>query len=629
MPSNEGRGYVLRRILRRAVRYGLQTLQASPGFFAQLVPVVIEQFGDAYPELVDKQSLVLKTIQEEEESFSSLLKRGVVYFNSMLEDARLRSKNSNSKPMISGKEAFFLYDSLGFPIDLTQLMAQEKDILVDMEGFHQSLEEQRNRSRLALKKKNLEGRENLSLNVDQVAELNRRGIMKTDTSLRYQNFSDQPVSAQIKAIFTKSGFVSNLCSKDYGNETFGIILDRSPFYYESGGQVSDTGSLLLNDGGQMVEVLDVQSYGGYVFHLCSFPDDFYDHSNATSPMSLNASSLEENRAVHPQVDYLRRKKIVPNHTMTHMLNWVLKHITGASIEQRGSLVNDEKLRFDFTYASSLSYETLEKIEKEMIACIERDIKIDCQVVPLESASKISGIQAVFGEVYPDPVRVVSMGPSIANILNDPSHEEWKNYSLEFCGGCHLNRTSEAQSFVIVEEGSIAKGIRRISALTGQAAVEMKENSNLWEKKFRDILASSKVNESSSKSILPLFDLEDDLVSFRETLDHHSTEIGHLTRLRLRNQVDSTLRDLLSRRHSRLQSNFQVKLAEFSTLVSQSESGSSLILVIPEMGMDGKMMKKSLESIKKVCHFLLVLRSMFYVLCFVFCVLCLVSCVLFP
>ena len=253
LPSNEGRGYVLRRILRRAVRYGMQTLGAKPGFFSQLVPIVAKELGGAFPELIDKNAAVMAVVAEEEKAFSSLLERGVKYFGEM----QLEIKGQGGL-VIPGDRAFFLYDTLGFPIDLTEIMANEQGMTVDVQAFQTAMKEQKDRSRIATRAKRLQGRTALTFGAEQTSYLSKdMKILPTDDSHKYS--SDVEIQTELKAIFTDNGFVSTVTEDS--TSTVGIVLEASPFYAEAGGQVPDTGYLrvTLADGRILdLDVLDVQ-----------------------------------------------------------------------------------------------------------------------------------------------------------------------------------------------------------------------------------------------------------------------------------------------------------------------------------------------------------------------------------
>ena len=440
VPNNEGRGYVLRRILRRAVRYGQQMLSCPPGFLASLVPTVVQTFGHVYPELVQAQSKISEIIQEEEESFRTMLERGIQYFDDLQQELQ-----AQGQAKIPGDRAFYLYDTLGFPLDLTQLMAVEAGFTVDATGFQQAMQEQRERSRQAQKASRSSAYgavPDLELIAEQTAWLAKQGIAPTDDSYKYQ--WDIDLSATVMAIYGEDGFLNNNKENDEAKvgDLVGLILDQSPFYAEAGGQVADIGTIdLLDSNGSKrgsFTVTDVQVYAGYVLHKGV----------------VEEGSISVGQAVRCKVDYDRRRLIAPNHSMTHVLNAALRKIAGEDVDQRGSLCNEEKLRFDFSYKQAMSSEQLKSVEEFCQATVRSSQRVTSQVMPLNDATAINGVRAVFGEVYPDPVRVIRIGEDI---------------SIEFCGGTHLDNTAQAEAFVLVEESAVAKGIRRITAVTKDAA----------------------------------------------------------------------------------------------------------------------------------------------------------------
>lgn len=438
VPDNEGRGYVLRRILRRATRYGQQILKCEPGFFAKLVPVVVETYGDAYPELKQNQANIIEIVKEEEEAFSTMLDRGIKYFEEEINDSKSK--------IVSGGQAFFLYDTLGFPIDLTELMAEEAGMSVDMKGFEGEMEGQKKRSRDArLASKGLAG-ERLEFIAEQTAWLADEGIAVTDDSAKY--LWDEGLESSVRAIFTADGFLKEGDAAEAGN-TVGLVLDKSSFYAEAGGQDADIGTISF-DGGEVV-VNDVQVYGGYILH-----------SGVISEGTLSVGD-----SVTCQVEYDRRRDIAPNHSMTHVLNAALREVLGDGCDQRGSQCNDEKLRFDFSHKKAMTPAQLRDTETYVKEIIGRSLPVSAEVMPLDDAKAIPGVRAMFGEVYPDPVRVVKVGDDC---------------SVEFCGGTHISNTAEAEAFVLTEETAVAKGIRRITALTREAAVRaIEEGSKLTDK----------------------------------------------------------------------------------------------------------------------------------------------------
>lgn len=430
VPNNEGRGYVLRRILRRAARYGQQILRCEPGFFAKLVPVVVDTFGEAYPELKEQQDTILEIIIEEEKAFATMLDRGIKYFTEMEDELK-----QDGKKEVPGDKAFFLYDTLGFPIDLTEQMAEEAGLIVDVNAFESDLEAQKQRSRDARKAAKAGGAERFELIAEQTAWLADNGVEATIDDAKYE--WDVDTDATVKAIFGADGFVTD-GSPIKAGQSVGLVLDKSSFYAEAGGQEADLGVITV-DGGSFT-VTDVQVYGGFILH-----------SGVVEEGEIAVGS-----SVKCQVDYDRRRDVAPNHSMTHVLNAALRNVLGDGVEQRGSLCNEEKLRFDFSHKKAMSAKQLRATEEYCKKVIAEEQEVSANVLPLDDAKAISGVRAVFGEVYPDPVRVVSVGDDT---------------SIEFCGGTHVSNTAEAEAFALVEETAVAKGIRRISAVTKGAAKE--------------------------------------------------------------------------------------------------------------------------------------------------------------
>lgn len=465
VPSNEGRGYVLRRILRRAVRYGQQMLGAKPGFFASLIQVVVNTFGEAFPELKAKSTFVQEVIADEEDSFGRTLANGIKTFNKFAATAKTENRTT-----IQGSEAFFLYDSMGFPLDLTQIMASEANMVVDVDGFQKCMAEQKARARAAGKfgKAN----EKLVLEAEETSFLAKKGIVPTEDSAKYATHA-APV-ATVQAIYTLKGFIGD---EEYAKAaegetvtTYGIVMDTTSFYAESGGQVSDTGVLTVVTGdvnsesaatnGISFGVDDVQVFGGFVLHI----------GTVRSEDSASAPGLKVGDKVRCSVDYERRGFVAPNHTMTHVLNFALREVIGDGADQKGSVVQADKLRFDFASTKGLTPDQIEQVENIVNAQIDKALPVQIEVIPLAKARSLATLRAVFGEAYPDPVRVVAVGPqTIPQLLADPENADWMNLSVELCGGTHLKNTSQAGKFAIIEEGSIAKGIRRIIGVTRDAA----------------------------------------------------------------------------------------------------------------------------------------------------------------
>jgi alanyl-tRNA synthetase len=505
-PSNEGRGYVLRRILRRAVRFGRQQLGLHEPFMHKLVPVVIESMSGAFPELKRNPRRVIELIEEEEVSFGKTLDRGIALFEdavrSTIGDAYARiflpqhvgfapnrgisrradgsfdaedlllitadgTEHSGFAPIgvkqarealrdagqppvaISADDAFKLHDTYGFPIDLTRIMAEERGMTVDVAGYEKLMEEARCLARAGGKKDSDFKLDRLT--PDALAQLAQSGVRPTDDSFK---FSHEPVSAKIMAIW--DGTDLGLSPADVlEDEELAIILDRTNFYAEMGGQVGDAGAVSAGPAASAAGVFKVEttkSVAGYVLHIGRLESG---NIHVGQPITATVSNT--------------RTATEKNHSTTHIANWALREVLGDDVQQKGSLVDADKLRFDFSHNKAMSDEELARVEKLVTERIERKLPVYAEVAPQELALKINGLRAVFGEKYPPMVRVVSIGVPVRDLLADPTNAKWREYSVEFCGGTHLANSGEAEAFVITAEESVSKGIRRIVALTGEAA----------------------------------------------------------------------------------------------------------------------------------------------------------------
>jgi alanyl-tRNA synthetase len=442
-PGSEGRNYVLRRILRRAVRYGRECLGAPEGFFSGLVPTLQQCMGPVFPEIITRGAAISSIIAEEEASFGRTLVKGLEVFNKMAQsDGAAKAKT------VAGADAFLLWDTFGFPVDLTQLMAEERGLKVDMAAFGTAMEEAKEKSRSAAKKG---GERGIAFEAEATAELAKRGVTATDDRAKY--VWHQPVAATVKALLTSAGFCDAVTAETEG--PIGVVLDATSFYAESGGQVTDTGALCAPGAGgaQLLGVSACSVAAGYVLH---------SGERASGALRVGDS-------VAACVDYGRRGRIAPNHTLTHVLNHALRGALGEHVEQRGSLVDADKLRFDFAHPKAMADAELAAVEAAVAKAVAAKLAVHAKEVPLAAAKAISGLRAVFGEQYPDPVRVVSVGATVEALLADPANAAWQAQSVEFCGGTHLSNTAEAEAFALLSEEGIAKGIRRIVGVTGEAA----------------------------------------------------------------------------------------------------------------------------------------------------------------
>uniref|UniRef100_A0A673Y7T1 Alanine--tRNA ligase n=2 Tax=Salmo trutta TaxID=8032 RepID=A0A673Y7T1_SALTR len=447
-PDNTGRGYVLRRILRRAVRYSHEKLGAQKGFFATLVDVVVESLGDAFPELKKDPDMVKDIINEEEEQFLKTLSRG-----RKILDRKIQSLGDSKT--IPGDTAWLLYDTYGFPLDLTALIAEERGMMVDVAAF----EEEKKAAQVKSQGKGSGDEDHIMLDIYAIEDLRNKGIAATDDALKYSYSADDSVFEQavgtVLALRRERAFVEEVTT---GQEC-GVLLDKTSFYAEQGGQSFDEGYMLREDDSvddrMEFTVKNTQVRGGYVLHVGTV-----------------YGTLKVGDHVILHVDEARRRPIMSNHTATHILNFALREVLGEA-DQRGSLVAPDRLRFDFTAKGALSTEEVRRTEE--IACtMIRDAKhVYAMDTPLAAAKAIQGLRAVFDETYPDPVRVVSIGIPVADLLADPSSAAGSLTSIEFCGGTHLRNSGHAAPFVIVSEEAIAKGIRRIVAVTGAEAQKVR------------------------------------------------------------------------------------------------------------------------------------------------------------
>ena len=407
LPSNDGRGYVLRRILRRAARFGRNLHQTEP-FVYNLVDTLGDIMGETFPEIIEKKSHIKKVIKAEESAFSETLDRGLNHFDKLV--------LSLSSKVISGEEAFRLYDTFGFPLDLTQLISREKGLSVDEKGFNDAMEKQRSRAKSKGKF------------VAESSKLNWKVLIEGNDS-RFTGYNNTKDTAQI-------------CRYAIEGEQILVVLDKTPFYAESGGQVGDNGSI-KGEGIELI-VNDVKKDSDAFIHYCSG--------------KIKAS---KNNNVTCEVNYDRRQNIRKNHTATHLMHKALKLVLGDHVQQAGSLVNDDYLRFDLTHFEKITQDQIIEIEKIVNKEILLNNKLDESVKSFNEAKK-EGAIAMFGEKYGDEVRVISIS----------------DFSKELCGGTHVDRTGDIGLFKIKEEASLASGVRRIVALTGPKAIELIQDQSL-------------------------------------------------------------------------------------------------------------------------------------------------------
>ncbi|EPL8094135.1 alanine--tRNA ligase [Morganella morganii] len=406
IPSNEGRGYVLRRIIRRAVRHGYM-LGAKDTFFYKLVAPLIDVMGSAGEELARQRVMVEKVLKSEEEQFARTLERGL-----QLLDDELASLTGDT---LSGEAAFRLYDTYGFPLDLTADVCRERNLKVDEAGFEAAMEEQRRRAR-----------ENSGFGADY------NSLIKVDKRSDFSGYDHNEQAATIVALYKEGQPVTELNAGDEGL----VILDKTAFYAESGGQVGDTGVLSSNDA--QFSVLDTQKYGQAIGHAGR----------------VDSGKLTVNHKITAKIDEERRNAIRLNHSATHLMHAALRQVLGEHVSQKGSLVNDKYLRFDFSHFEAMTPAQIREVEALVNAEIRKNEPVVTELMDLEEA-KAKGAMALFGEKYDERVRVLSMG----------------DFSTELCGGTHAARTGDIGLFRIISESATAAGIRRIEAVTGAGALE--------------------------------------------------------------------------------------------------------------------------------------------------------------
>ncbi|KAH8682500.1 tRNA synthetase class II [Xylariales sp. PMI_506] len=509
VPNNDGRGYVVRRVLRRGVRYARKYFNAEIGsFFSKILPALVEQMGEQFPEIVKKQKDVQEILDEEEEAFSRTLDRGEKQFEKYASHA----VNSGAKKL-SGADVWRLYDTFGFPEDLTKLMAEERGLDIDEEEVAVAREKAREASKSV--KDAVQTFE--KLNVHQIAELKDK--LQIPTPDDDAKFSKGDIKTKVQLVFTGTEFLKSTKGVPL-NTPLGILLDKTNFYAEQGGQVADTGRIII-DGVAEFKVLDVQQYGGYIVH-----NGYLEYGE------LNAGD-----EVISEYEELRRQPIRNNHTGTHILNHSLREVLGDEINQKGSLVDQDKLRFDFSHKSQVTVPELKKIEDLSNSYIRQNCKIYSKEVELDLARQINGVRAVFGETYPNPVRVVSVGIDVDMLLETPENPEWRKVSVEFCGGTHVDQTGIIKDLVIVEESGIAKGIRRLVAYTGDAAHQVQRDAVEFSKRIDEIEA------------LPFGAEKEDKVK-QATVDLNNLVISAVTKDQLRTKFTKVVKSVVEEQKKR-------------------------------------------------------------------------------
>ncbi len=466
LPSNTGAGYVIRRVLRRAVRYYFSYLDYKQPLLFQLIPVIAKQFENVFPELYKQVDFVTKVVKEEEEAFLRTLDKGLKKMDAIVETETGKLVVTGHAPTvtISGKEAFELYDTYGFPIDLTRLIASENKLKVDESGFEKEMQEQKQRSRAA-------------------TAIDTEDWIVLDDYARNEFVGYDELESRTKVVKYRK-------VKAKGKEGYQIVLEVTPFYAESGGQVGDKGQLTI--GNKQIAVVDTKKENDLIIHFVdSIPDDLSGE-------------------VFARVDFEKRKRTELHHSATHLVHAALRKILGTHVAQKGSLVNDEHLRFDFSHFAKVTDDEMAKIESLVNRKIREDIPVVIKEMPKDEAMKM-GAMALFGEKYGDVVRVVIIDPT---------------YSVELCGGTHVGNTGEIGLFKITHETAVAAGVRRIEAFCGEKAEEF-VNSKIEE------LNSIKEQFKNSKDILKAIE---NTLSENALLKKHLESVENRILVGIRNEL---------------------------------------------------------------------------------------------
>jgi alanyl-tRNA synthetase len=500
LPGNEGRGYVLRRIIRRAIRHG-KKLGTDEPFFHKLVGPLAEEMGDAYPELLKSRAHVEKVLKKEELRFAETLDQGMEILEATI--------NELSGEQIPGEIVFKLYDTYGFPVDLTADIARERGLAVDEEGFEAAMAEQRDRARAASK---------FAAAAD--------GSIKTDADSEFSGYDATESTGEIVALFRDGTQVDVLAAGDEG----AVVLSSTPFYAESGGQIGDTG--ILAETGKLFLVADTQKSGSAIVHYGA----------------VEEGELKVGDSIDAIVDADRRQAIRLNHSATHLMHAALRAVLGDHVQQKGSLVAPDRLRFDFSHYEAVTPEQIAEIEEIVNSEIRKNVAADTRLMSYDDAMQ-SGAMALFGEKYGDEVRVLRFG----------------DFSVELCGGTHVDRTGDIGIFKITSEGGIASGVRRIEAVTGKGALEWID---VRERTLADLagLLRSQPDQAAAKVEQLLKrnkDLEKELAAAKQALitgqaTDHSADVREIDGIKvLATRMDGadakTLREAVDRFKDKLQS----------------------------------------------------------------------------
>lgn len=586
-PDNIGRGYVLRRILRRAIRFAIKKLNAKPNFLADLVDVVVDLLGDAFPEVKKDPQYVKDVINEEEVQFLKTLTRG----QKLLE--KTISKLDKNEKVFPGEVVWRLYDTYGFPFDLTQLICEESGLSIDKDKY----EEAKHLSQLKSQNINQNAQEEIMLDVHSIDELKSKLFLPTNDAPKYDylfevdadsnvkgNYALRQCHATIKAIRSNKQFVNEV---QVGQEC-GLLLDQTSFYAEQGGQIHDEGYLtkvLANSDEQddlEFIVNNVQVRGGYILHIGSLSGD-----NQNGKLSVGDT-------VNLQVDVTRRRNVMNNHTGTHVLNFALRKVLG-DVDQRGSLVAPDRLRFDFTNKSAMKVDEVKRVELLCEEVVNKGLNVYAKETPLAIAKAIQGLRAVFDETYPDPVRIVSVGRPIEDLIADPNGPSAFDYSVEFCGGTHLQNSEHIEKFVILSEEAIAKGIRRIIAVTGSEALKAHKKADQLEKDVKELSSKIKSEIENSKEAVNLLAMNKEIYGLNETINQ--SQISYWRKDKFRQDLETLKKSLLELEKANKAQLLASSLEQCKEFV-QNNSSSQIVIKEFKVGSEAKSLNEILKVLRQ-------------------------------
>ncbi|XP_071941238.1 alanine--tRNA ligase, cytoplasmic-like [Antedon mediterranea] len=535
-PSPQMQGYLVKRILRRAVRYAREKLNTPTGTLASLVPIVVESLGGAFPELKSNPESVMQVINQEEKQFLKTLTKGQKYLKKHI-------SNLGSQKNLSGKVAWKMYNSFGYPIDLTNIIAKENNLTINLEEY----EEERRKSKEITAQggiKNQQKMRKIALSGQDIETLRKQKVPVTNTisvyETKYNPLTNKHIISDVKteilAIKTGDEFVTEV---DEGVEC-GIITTSTSFYTEAGGQVADVGIVLNNQSNTCLDVSDVQSYSGYVLHS--------GKSNTTMKVADEVTF---------QVDSDHRTKVMRNHSATHLLNFALQKVI-PDTSQKGSLVASDKLRFDFSAMDPLSMNDLQRISDIVNNLIQEALPQDTSHVPLNTAYTIPNLQAAFGEAYGDDVRVVTFGKKVNELLSGNCAGQ---SSVELCGGTHVENTSEIKKFIITSQKASSSGVRRLEAVTGELAEEIECNGNKRKEEVEQM--QNKVSASLHNSVVDSPRLLQELDSLAKSVD--KTLMCLVSKMELRQEI----LECKEKVNKAIKKSFKLQVDEFARQIVQS------------------------------------------------------------